>query len=57
MVPVEKPPSPENFQDVKDRGSVSLLDPQGGRAVSTGVRRGRRCQLQLLIRKREDWGG
>jgi hypothetical protein len=57
MVPIEQPPPPENIQDVEDRGSIGLLDPQGGRAVGTGDRRGRRCQLQLLVGKREDWGG
>jgi hypothetical protein len=57
MVPIEKPSPSENIQDIEDRGSIGLLDPRGGRAVSTGDRRGRRSQLQLLVGKREDWGG
>jgi hypothetical protein len=57
MVPIEEPPPPENIQDVEDRGGVSLLNPWGGRAVGTGDRRGRRSQLHLLVRKREDGRG
>jgi hypothetical protein len=57
VIPVEEPPSPENIQDIKDKGGISFLDPQGGRAVSAKGRRGRRHQLQLLVEKREDRGG
>jgi hypothetical protein len=57
VVSIEKPPPPENVQDVKNREGVGLLDPCRGRAVSTGVRRGRGSYLQLLVGKREDRGG
>src|SRR5580693_1748248 len=57
VVPVEEPPTPENIQDVKNRGDVGLLDPRGGRAVGIEDRRGRGCQLQLLVGKREDGRG
>jgi hypothetical protein len=57
VVPVEEPPTPENIQDVKNRGDVGLLDPRGGRAVGIEDRRGRGCQLQLLVGKGEDGRG
>ena len=57
MIPVEEPSTPENVQDVKDRGDVGLLDPRGGRAVGVEDRRGRGSQLQLLVGKREDGRG
>jgi hypothetical protein len=47
----------ENVENIKHKGGVSFLNPRRGRAVSSRVRRGRRCQLQLLVGKREDWGG
>jgi hypothetical protein len=57
VIPVEKPPTMEDVENIKHRGGVSFLNPRGGRAVSTRVRRGRRGQLQLLARKRGDRGG
>jgi hypothetical protein len=57
VVSVEKPPASEYIQNVKNRGGVGFLNPQGGRMVSTRVRRERRSHLQLLVGKREDWGG
>jgi hypothetical protein len=57
VIPIEKLPTPENIQDVKDRGDVGLLDPQRGRAVGVEDRRGRGSQFQLLIRKRKDGRG
>jgi hypothetical protein len=57
VIPIEEPPTPENIQDVKNRGDVGLLDPQGGRAVGIEDRRRRGGQLQLLVGKREDGRG
>jgi hypothetical protein len=57
VIPIEEPPTPENVQDVKDRGDVGLLNPRGGRAVGVKDRRRRGGQFQLLIRKRKDGGG
>jgi hypothetical protein len=57
VVPIEEPPTPEDIQDVKDRGDVGLLNPRGGRAVGVEDRRGRGGQLQLLVGKREDGRG
>jgi hypothetical protein len=57
VVPVEEPSLPENIQDIENRGDIGLLNPRGGRAVGARDRRGRRCQLQLLVGKREDRGG
>jgi hypothetical protein len=52
VIPVEEPPLTEYVQNVKYRGR--FLNPRRGRVIDTGVRRGRRSQLQLLVRKRED---
>jgi hypothetical protein len=56
VIPVEEPPTPEDIQDVKNRGDVGLLNPQRGRAVGVEDRR-RGGQLQLLVGKREDGRG
>jgi hypothetical protein len=47
----------ENVENIEHRGGVSFLNPRRGRAVSSRVRRGRRSQLQLLVRKSKDRGG
>jgi hypothetical protein len=47
----------KDVQNIKYRGGVGFLNPRRGRAVDTEVRRGRRGQLQLLVRKRENRGG
>jgi hypothetical protein len=57
VIPVEEPPTPEDVQDVKNRGDVGLLNPRRGRAVGVEDRRRRGSQLQLLVRKREDGRG
>jgi hypothetical protein len=57
VVPVEKPPTPENVENVKHRGGVSFLNPRRGRVVGSRDRRGRGSQLQLLVRKGKDRGG
>jgi hypothetical protein len=57
VVPVEKPLTPENVENVKHRGGVSFLNPRRGRVVGSRDRRGRGSQLQLLVRKGEDRGG
>jgi hypothetical protein len=44
----------KDVQNVEYRGGIGFLNPRRGRAVSTRVRRRRRGQLQLLIRKGED---
>jgi hypothetical protein len=57
VVPVEEPLMPEDVEYFKNRGGVGFLNPNRGRAVSSGDRRGRGGQLQLLVRKGEDRGG
>ena len=57
VVPIEEPPMAENVKYIENRGGVGFLNPRGGRAVSSGVRRGRRSQFCLLVRKGEDRGG
>jgi hypothetical protein len=57
VIPIEEPPTPENVQDVKNRGDIGLLDPRRGRAVGVEDRRRRGSQLQLLVGKREDGRG
>jgi hypothetical protein len=56
VIPVKEPLVTKNVQIIKYRGGIGFLNPQWGRVVSARVRRGRRGQLQLLIRKREDGG-
>jgi hypothetical protein len=57
VIPVEELLMMENIQNIEYRGGIGFLNPRRGRVVSTGVRRGRRGQFQLLIRKRKDGGG
>jgi hypothetical protein len=57
VVPVEEPLAPEYVENIEHRGGVSFLNPKRGKAVGFGDRRGRGSQLQLLVRKGEDWGG
>jgi hypothetical protein len=57
VIPVQEPLMMEDVENIKHRGGVGFLNPRRGRAVGTRVRRGRRGQLQLLFRKREDRGG
>jgi hypothetical protein len=57
VIPVEGSLTLENIENVEYRGGVGFLNPRRGRAVSTRVRRGRRSQFHLLVRKGEDRGG
>jgi hypothetical protein len=57
VIPIEEPPMTENVENVENRGGVNFLNPQRGRVVGSGVRRGRRSQFHLLVRKGEDRGG
>jgi hypothetical protein len=57
VIPIEEPLMMENVENVENRGGVGFLNPQRGRVVSSRVRRGRRSQFHLLVRKGEDRGG